>query len=159
MFEQPVEFFHEDQPPYLLRGQALPYPDLQRVWVRAQLAPFAGHPELEMVILDPAAQPVAGMIMVDVQFTYVSLTLHLRQPQPDAPYVLLLRLTRDHTLLDQRAIPFTLTFVARDEAKAEAESLIWPERGVQITPLDPEDDLSELLPEDEPAPPSTNGAS
>ncbi|MER2599174.1 MAG: hypothetical protein ABTQ73_06615 [Caldilineales bacterium] len=159
MFEQPLEFFHEDQPPHMLRGQALPYPDLQRVWVRVQLAPFAGHPELEMVILDSAAQPVASMIMVDVQFAYVSLTLHLKQPQPAAPYTLLLRLTRDHTLLDQRAVPFVLTFVERDQAKAEAEGMIWPERGVPITPLTPEDDLSEPLPEDILALSSLNGAS
>ena len=153
MFEQPIEFFHEDEPPRLLRGQALPYPDLHRVWVRVQLTPFAGHPELEMAILDAEGQAVATMIMVDVQFTYVSLTLHLKHPQPDAAYALLLRLTRDNTLLDQRLVPFPLTFVERDAAKAEAETWEWPDRGVAVTPLPPEEDLAISL-----LPSSSNGA-
>lgn len=59
-------------------SMALPYPDLQRVWARVQATPFAGHPELEMVILDPDGQAVAEMAMVDVQFTYISLTMHLK---------------------------------------------------------------------------------
>ncbi len=139
MLNQPIEFVHEDEPPRFLRAQALPYPDLQRVWTRVQLTPFAGHPELEMAILDPDEQPEAVMTMVDVQFTYISLTLHLRRPRPGQRYTLLLRLTREHTLLDQRAIPFDLVFVERDEAMAEAEALEWTGRGVEITPLPPED--------------------
>ena len=82
MLNQPIEFVHEDEPPRFLRAQALPYPDLQRVWTRVQLTPFAGHPELEMAILDPDGQPEAAMAMVDVQFTYVSLTMHLKRPRP-----------------------------------------------------------------------------
>lgn len=139
MFNQPIDFVHEDEPPRFLRAQALPYPDLARVWTRVQLTPFAGHPELEMVILDPNGQPAATMRMVDVQFTYISLTMHLKRPQPDDRYHLVLRLTRDNTLLDQRAIPFDLVFVERDEAKAEAEALEWPERGAAIEPLPPEE--------------------
>jgi len=79
------------------------------------------------------------MAMVDVQFTYVSLTMHLKRPQPGALYHLLLRLTRDNTLLDQRAVPFDLVFVERDEAMAEAEALTWSERGAAIEPLPPEE--------------------
>ena len=139
MLNQPIDFLHEDEPPRFVRAQALPYPDLQRVWTRVQLTPFAGHPELEMVILDPDGQPEATMAMVDVQFTYVSLTMHLRRPRPGDPYHLLLRLTRDHTLLDQRAVPFDLVFVERDEAMAEAEALEWSERGAAIEPLPPEE--------------------
>jgi len=139
MLNQPIEFVHEDEPPRFLRAQALPYPDLQRVWTRVELTPFSGHPELEMVILDPEGQPEAAMAMVDVQFTYVSLTMHLKRPRPAEPYTLLLRLTRDHTLLDQRAVPFDLVFVERDEAMAEAEALEWSERGAAIEPLPPEE--------------------
>jgi len=141
MFNQPIEFDHEDEPPRFLRAQALPYPDLQRVWTRVQLTPFAGHPELEMAILDPDGQAVALMTMVDVQFTYISLTMHLKQPRPGAAYTLLLRLTRDHLLLDQRVVPFDLVFVDRDEAMAEAEALEWPARGVAIEPLPPDEDI------------------
>jgi hypothetical protein len=148
MLNQPIEFVHEDEPPRFLRAQALPYPDLQRVWTRLELTPFSGHPELEMVILDPDGQPEAAMAMVDVQFSYVSLTMHLKRPQPGALYHLLLRLTRDNTLLDQRAVPFDLVFVERDEAMAEAESLAWTERGVAIEPLPPDEDLPDGIPDD-----------
>lgn len=139
MLNQTIDFVHEDEPPRFLRAQALPYPDLQRVWTRVQLTPFAGHPELEMAIIDPDGQPEAAMTMVDVQFTYVSLTMHLKQPRPGEPYHLLLRLTRDNTLLDQRAVPFDLVFVERDEAKAEAEALEWTDRGAAIAQLPPEE--------------------
>ena len=137
MFNQPIELVHEDEPPRFLRAQALPYPDLQRVWTRVQLTPFAGHPELEMAIVDPDGQPEAVMTMVDVQFTYVSLTMHLRRPRPGESYHLALRLTRDNTLLDQRLVPFDLVFVERDEAMAEAETLEWTGRGAAIEPLPP----------------------
>jgi hypothetical protein len=137
MLNQPIDFVHEDEPPRFLRAQALPYPDLQRVWTRVQLTPFAGHPELEMVILDPDGEPTATMAMVDVQFTYISLTMHLKRPRPGEAYTLLLRLTRDNTLLDQRAVPFDLVFVERDEAKAEAEAQEWTGRGAAIEPLPP----------------------
>jgi hypothetical protein len=139
MFNQPIEFVHEDEPPHILRAQALPYPDVQRVWTRVQLTPFAGHPELEMAILGPDGQVEATMAMVDVQFTYISLTMHLKRPRPGEAYHLVLRLTRDQTLLDQRAVPFDLVFVERDEAKAEAEALEWTERGATIEPLPPEE--------------------
>ena len=139
MLNQPIEFLHEEEPPRFLRAQALPYPDLARVWTRVQLTPFAGHPELEMAILDPDGQPAATMSMVDVQFTYISLTMHLKRPRPGDHYYLLLRLTRDNTLLDRRAVPFDLVFVERDEAMAEAEALEWVERGAAIEPLPPDE--------------------
>jgi hypothetical protein len=137
---QPIGFMHESGPPRLLRAQALPYPELARVWTRIQLTDFVEHPELEMVILGPDGQTEASMVMVDVQHTYISLTMHLRRPAPGQTYHLLLRLTRDGLLLDQRAVPFALVFVERDEAKAEAEEMGWSERGVPITPLSEPDD-------------------
>lgn len=137
-FGQPIDFVHEDQPPRFLRAQALPYPELSRVWTRVQLTEFVAHPDLEMVIVGPGDQVETTMTMVDVQHTYISLTMHLKRPQPGQPYLLLLRLTRENLLLDQRAVPFGLVFVDRDEAMAEAETLLWTERGAPITPL-PED--------------------
>ena len=138
----PVQFLVEEEPPRFLRAQALPYPELKRVWVRVELTPFSSRPgpELEMAVLDRDDQEVAAMAMVDVQHTYVSLTMHLKRPVPGEPYLLLLRLTRDDTLLDQRAVPFDLVFVERDEAKAEAEALTWTERAVPIGTLP--DDLT-----------------
>lgn len=133
----PVQFVAEEEPPRFLRAQALPYPDLKRVWMRVQLTPFAVRPgpELEMALLGPEGQEEAAMVMVDVQHTYVSLTMHLRRTQPGQPYQLLLRLTRDDHLLDQRSVPFDLIFVERDDAMAEAEGLIWTERATPIAPI------------------------
>lgn len=139
MMTAPIDFLEESEPPRFVRGQALPYPDLQRVWTRVQLTEFAGHPELEMVILGPDGREQAAMVMVDVQFTYVSLTMHLKHSLPGETYRLVLRLTRDQTLLDQREISFDLVFVDRDEAKAEAEQLLWAKRGVPVMPLPAED--------------------
>lgn len=135
MMTQPIGFMHESDPPRFLRAQALPYPELTRVWARVQLTDFGEHPELEMVILGPDGQPQASMVMVDVQHTYVSLTMHLRRPAPGQEYHLLLRLTRAGLLLDQRDVPFPLVFVERDAAKAEAEEAGWTGRGVPISPL------------------------
>ena len=42
MMTTPIDFFEESEPPRFIRGQALPYPDLQRVWTRVQLTDFAG---------------------------------------------------------------------------------------------------------------------
>ena len=92
MMTTPIDFFEESEPPRFIRGQALPYPDLQRVWTRVQLTDFAGHPVLEMAILGPDGREEAVMVMVDVQFTYVSLTMHLKHSLPGETYRLLLRL-------------------------------------------------------------------
>ena len=139
----PVQFVIEEEPPRFLRAQALPYPELKRVWARVELTAIASRPgpELEMAILDPDGREAAAMVMVDVQHSYVSLTMHLKQPLPGQPYQLLLRLTRDDMLLDQRAVPFDLVFVERDEAKAEAEALTWTERAAPISPLHDESTL------------------
>ncbi|MEZ4768600.1 MAG: hypothetical protein R2844_09255 [Caldilineales bacterium] len=37
----PVQFVVEEEPPRFLRAQALPYPELTRVWMRVQLTPVA----------------------------------------------------------------------------------------------------------------------
>jgi hypothetical protein len=141
MIDASIELFEETEPPRFLRGQALPYPDLQRVWTRVQLTEFAGHPELEIVIVGPTGQVEATMVMVDVLFTYVSLTMHLKHALPGEIYRLFLRLTRDRWLLDEREIVFPLVFVDRDEAKAEAEQLLWQDRGVPVMAV-PDDELS-----------------
>jgi len=116
----PVQFVIEEEPPRFLRAQALPYPELKRVWARVELTAIASRPgpELEMAILDPDGRAAAAMVMVDVQHSYVSLTL-----------------------LDQRVVPFDLVFVERDDAKAEAEALTWTERATPISPLHDESTL------------------
>ena len=135
MTSQPIDFAHENEPPRFLRAQALPYPDLKRVWMRVQLTEFAARPDLELTILRSDGTVEASMAMVDVQHTYISLTMHLRQPRPGAPYQLVLRLTRDNFLLDRRVVPFHLVFVDRDEAQAESAELLWTERGAPVEPL------------------------
>ncbi|MEZ4768599.1 MAG: hypothetical protein R2844_09250 [Caldilineales bacterium] len=93
-----------------------------------------------MALLDPDGREAAAMVMVDVQHSYVSLTMHLKQPRPGERYHLALRLTRDDYLLDQRTVPFDLVFVERDEAMAEAEALTWTERAASIVRIADESD-------------------
>lgn len=102
---------HEEQPPVILRAEVWPYPDLRRIWVRAELSPFADYPNLEMTITDEAGQAVSSMFLVEVREAYQSVTLHLRrEPEAGKAYRLGIELTRDEKLLDSRSLPFTLEY-------------------------------------------------
>ena len=102
---------HEERPPVFLRVEAWPYPDLRRIWVRAEMSPFAAHPNLELKIMDESGQVVSSMFMVEVRDTYQSVTLHLRrEPEAGKTYHLGLELTRDEALLDTHTLPFVLAF-------------------------------------------------
>ncbi len=102
---------HEEQPPVFLRVEAWPYPDLRRIWVRAEISPFAAYPNLELTITDERGQTVSSMFMVEVRETYQSVTMHLRrEPEAGKTYNLALELTRDEALLDARSLPFVLAF-------------------------------------------------
>jgi hypothetical protein len=101
----------EEQPPTILRAEAWPYPELDRLWVRVELAPFVAFPNLELFLTDETGEVVSTMFMVEVREPYQSLTLHLRQPpQPDRPYRLAIELTRDEQVLDTRELDFDLVF-------------------------------------------------
>ncbi len=101
----------EKQPPTILRAEAWPYPELDRLWVRVELAPFAAFPNLEFILTDATGEVVSTMFMVEVREPYQSLTLHLRRPpQPGQPYRLAIELTRDEQVLDTRELDFDLVF-------------------------------------------------
>lgn len=101
----------ETRPPTILRAEAWPYPELDRVWVRVELAPFVAFPNLEFILTDASGTVVSSMFMVEVREVYQSLTLHLRQsPQPGQPYHLAIELTRDEQTIDTRELDFDLVF-------------------------------------------------
>jgi hypothetical protein len=101
----------EKAPPTIERVEVWPYPDLQRLWVRVQVGAFARFPDLTFGVADPDGRTVCTMYMVEIREPYQSVTLHLRQPpRPGARYVLEMQLLRDDAVLDQRSLPFELTF-------------------------------------------------
>lgn len=101
----------EEQPPTILRAEAWPYPELDRLWVRLELGPFVAFPNLELILTDPGGEVVSSMFMVEVREAYQSLTMHLRKPpEPSKPYRLTIDLTRDEQLLDSRELDFVLEF-------------------------------------------------
>ena len=97
------------------RMEVRPYPDLRRIWVRVQLSNFATPPNVRMVCLDANGAEVADMLLVEWQEAYISMTMHLREPEPDAEYVFRAEVARDETLLDSRDLPFVLEFQEPDQ--------------------------------------------
>ena len=88
-----------------------PYPDLQRVWVRIQLSNFATPPDIRLACLDAAGNEVADMLLIEWQDPYISLTMHLRNPEPQASYTLQAEVARNGELLTTQSMPFVLEFV------------------------------------------------
>jgi hypothetical protein len=101
----------EFHPPTIERAQALPYPELSRIWVRIQLSPFATYPDLALNLLDPDGTTVSTMFIVEAREPYQSLTLHLRHPpRAGELYRLDIELIRNREVLDTRQLSFELTF-------------------------------------------------
>lgn len=101
----------EAGPPVIRRAEVWPYPDLQRLWARVEISPFAAFPNLAFTVADPDGAVVCTMFMVEVREPYQSITLHLRQaPRVGERYTLLIELERDEQTLDTRTLPFELVF-------------------------------------------------
>ncbi len=101
----------EASPPVILRAEVWPYPDLQRLWVRMEISPFAACPDVSFAVSDPDGAVVSSMFIVELREPYQAVTLHLRQaPRSGEPYQLLIELSRDEAVLDQRTVAFELTF-------------------------------------------------
>ncbi len=66
------------------RMEVRPYPDLRRIWVRVQLSNFATPPNVRLACLDADGKEVADMLLVEWQESYISMTMHLREPEPGA---------------------------------------------------------------------------
>ncbi len=101
----------EEHPPRIERAEVWPYPELQRLWARVQVSPFAAFPNLAFTVTDPDGAVVCTMFMVEIREVYQSVTLHLRQtPRPGETYRLLIELSRDEAELDARTLDFELVF-------------------------------------------------
>jgi hypothetical protein len=120
-FKDPIEIYREslkdlpvpaeEHPPRIERAEAWPYPELDRIWIRLEISPFATHPNLAFALLGPDGQAVSTMDIVEIREPYQSLTLHLRQPpRPGEPYRLAIELSRGDAVLDTRFVDFELVY-------------------------------------------------
>lgn len=87
-----------------------PYPDLKRLWVRVQLSHFATPPNVRLSCIDADGREAAEMLLVEWKEPYISMTMHLRSPKPDAEYIFRAEVARDDQLLDTKEQPFQLKF-------------------------------------------------
>jgi hypothetical protein len=88
--------------------RAIPLPDMKRVTVEMELSPFTEHPNLDISILSPEGEVMANMFVVEARDQVMTLTLHLRQPEPEALYTARLAVLREEETLDQLEITFNL---------------------------------------------------
>jgi len=92
----------------ILKLRAIPLPDMKRVTVEMELSPFVEHPNLDISILSPEGEIVANMFVVEARDQVMTLTLHLRQPEPEALYTARLAVLREEETLDQHEVTFNL---------------------------------------------------
>jgi hypothetical protein len=90
----------------ILKLRAIPLPDMKRVTVEMELSPFVEHPNLDISILSPEGEVVANMFVVEAREQAMALTLHLRQPEPEALYTARLAVLREEEILDQHEVTF-----------------------------------------------------
>lgn len=101
----------EEHPPVINRAEVWPYPELDRLWVRVEISPFAAFPNLSLAVLDPDDTVTTSMFLVEIREPYQSVTLHLRRPpRPNERYRLEIELSRDERVLDARTVAFDLAF-------------------------------------------------
>jgi len=93
--------------------RAIPLPDMKRVTVEMELSPFTEHPNLDISILSPEGEVVANMFVVEARDQVMTLTLHLRQPEPEALYTARLVVLREEETLDQHEVTFNLRMEER----------------------------------------------
>jgi hypothetical protein len=92
----------------IIKLRAIPLPDMKRVTVEMELSPFVEHPNLDISILSPEGEVVANMFVVEARDQVMTLTLHLRQPEPEALYTARLAVLREEETLDQHEVTFNL---------------------------------------------------
>ena len=97
----------------ILKLRAIPLPDMKRVTVEMELSPFVEHPNLDISILSPEGEIVANMFVVEARDQVMTLTLHLRQPEPEALYTARLVVLREEETLDQHEVTFNLRMEER----------------------------------------------
>jgi hypothetical protein len=97
----------------IIKLRAIPLPDMKRVTVEMELSPFVEHPNLDISILSPEGEVVANMFVVEASDQVMTLTLHLRQPEPEALYTARLAVLREEEILDQHEVTFNLRMEER----------------------------------------------
>ena len=105
-----IHLSYENDPPIIERAAVHPYPDLKRLWVRVGLSSFERNPNLDVTIVGPEEETVVEMSYLESRDTYVSLTMHLPHPIPDATYSARFVLSREDEVLDTKEIAFDLVF-------------------------------------------------
>ena len=93
----------------ILKLRAIPLPDMKRVTVEMELSPFVEHPNLDISILSPEGEVVANMFVVEARDQVMALTLHPRQPEPEALYTARLAVLKEEEILDQHEVTFILS--------------------------------------------------
>lgn len=66
------------------------------------------YPNVELSLLDQQNNPVAEVIVIEHQEETLELTLHLRNSQPDQPYIAQAVMSRGPEVLQTIQTPFTL---------------------------------------------------
>jgi hypothetical protein len=105
-----IRLSYEDVPPIIEKAAVYPYPDLKRLWIRLSLTPFQDYPDLDISIMGPDGKVEAEMAVIENRDTYLSLTVHLPNPVPDASYTARFVLSRKGEILYTKEIAFALTF-------------------------------------------------
>lgn len=99
-------------PPEEVRFRELrvePYPDGGRVRLTFDITPFQSGPDLEIEIIDQSSREVATLSVIGAHTSTLSLTAHLRPPDPGGKYDLRARLSyEDLGQVDQLEKQFTI---------------------------------------------------
>jgi hypothetical protein len=65
-----------------------PYPDGRRLRVHMELTPFLEPPDLTLRVQDQRGEAVADLSIISAQQSTMSLTVHLRGPEPKGSYTM-----------------------------------------------------------------------
>ncbi|MFQ5575838.1 MAG: hypothetical protein ACE5G8_02490 [Anaerolineae bacterium] len=66
------------------------------------------YPTVELSLLDSERNPVAQTTIIEHQETHLSLTLHIRRPQPDAEYIARAEMIRNRRVVNSLSKSFIL---------------------------------------------------
>lgn len=77
--------------------EAIPYPDGRRVRLDITTAPFAptDRPNLEVTALDGSGEPAGSISVIETANYRLSLTMHLRVPEPTGEFTFMVTLFYD----------------------------------------------------------------
>jgi len=76
----------------ILKLEASPWPDGQRVAVRIEVTPFQKRPNMEIAIFNHEGARVANLSVVEAMEAVFEFTMHLREAEPGGEYQVKARL-------------------------------------------------------------------